>query len=235
DLLFRVLSPVLPERTLGGTFGSDVIDFIYGDDLSKNRFYILVDTLQGGWGGLPHADGITAYAACEGNVSYPMTEMLEANYPIQVMRWELLEDSGGPGRNRGGLGVRRDYKMQYPCRITFCYERTRYSPPWGVLGGKEGRTNEVVFNPEGSNPRKNFKGTHMALEKGTVISFRTGGGGGYGNPFDRDAKKVLKDVLLGYVSVEKARANYGVVLAEDNAKINLSETAKLRESLRTPG
>jgi N-methylhydantoinase B len=228
DLLCKVRSPVLPLRTLGGTFGSDVIDFIYGDDVVNRRFYVLVDTLQGGWGGTPSTDGITAYAVCEGNVSYPMTEMLEANYPLQVMRWEFLPDSGGAGKMRGGLGVRRDYKMRYPSRITFCYERTKYSPPWGVLGGKEARTNEVVINPDRPNPQRSFKATHRKIESGEIISFRTGGGGGYGNPFDRDVNDVLKDVRLGYVSEEKAQTEYGVVLTKDKKSVDPQETSRLR-------
>ncbi len=220
DLLFRVLSPVLPERTIGGTFGSDVIDFIYGDNKATNRFYVLVDTLQGGWGGTPSSDGITAYAVCEGNVSYPMTEMLEANYPLQVIRWELIQDSGGPGKFRGGLGVRRDYKMHYPCRITFCYERHRYSPPWGVLGGKDGSTNYVIMRPNTDSSAIHSKLTHYPIEQDGVISFRTGGGGGYGDPLEREPSAVFRDVLLGYVSEEKARTEYGVVLTEDKRNVD---------------
>ena len=209
DLLFKVLSPIIPQRVIGGTFGSDVIDFIYGED-KDNRFFVLVDTLQGGWGGTPLFDGITAYAVCEGNVSYPMTEMLEANYPLEVLRWELIQDSGGAGKFRGGLGVRRDYRMLCPCHITFCYERSKYSPPWGVLGGKDGSTNIVVLNPDSENPVSHSKVTHFPLEKGSVISFRTGGGGGYGNPLERDASLIQRDSTLGYIS-KKYASDYDVV------------------------
>ncbi len=233
DLLFKVLAPALPQRTIGGTFGSDVIDFIYGRD-ANDRFYVLVDTLQGGWGGTPFFDGITAYAVCEGNVSYPMTEMLEANYPLEVVRWELLQDSGGPGKYRGGLGVRRDYRMRYPCRVTFCYERHQYSPPWGVLGGKEGSTNVVVLEPDGKSPVTHSKVTHFPLDRGTIISFRTGGGGGYGNPLERDASLVRRDVMLGYVSEEKAREAYGVLISsnDDDRRIVKAATGKLRSELK---
>lgn len=220
DLLFKVVAPVLPQRTIGGTFGSDVIDFIYGKD-GSDRFYVLVDTLQGGWGGTPAADGITAYAVCEGNVSYPMTEMLEANYPLEVLRWELIQDSGGPGKFRGGLGVRRDYRMKYPSHITFCYERNKYSPPWGVLGGKDGTTNHVVLE----RAMNHSKVTHYPLESSAVISFRTGGGGGYGNPKERESHLVLRDVLLGYVSEEKAREEYEVILTREDDKLRIDEPA----------
>jgi len=224
DLLFRILSPVLPQRTIGGTFGSDVIDFIYGKD-GADHFYVLVDTLQGGWGGTPFFDGITAYAVCEGNVSYPMTEMLEANYPLDVLRWELVQDSAGPGKFRGGLGVRRDYRTRYPCHITFCYERNKYSPPWGVLGGKDGTTNVVQLD------KRHSKVTHFPLDGCAVISFRTGGGGGYGSPLDRHPTSVLRDVQLGYVSEEKARNEYGVILTS-KMKIDERETEKQRSILR---
>jgi N-methylhydantoinase B len=218
DLLFKVLAEALPERTIGGTFGSDVIDFIYGKD-ADDRFYVLVDTLQGGWGGTPTFDGITAYAVCEGNVSYPMTEMLEANYPLEVLRWELIQDSGGPGKFRGGLGVLREYKMRHPCHITFCYERHKYSPPWGVLGGKEGLTNVVVIEqPNSKKSVAHSKMTHFPLDGKAVISFRTGGGGGYGNPRERDPSLVQRDISLGYISEKKAREDYGVNFSGDSEK-----------------
>lgn len=223
DLLFKVLAPVLPHRTIGGTFGSDVIDFIYGKD-GSDRFYVLVDTLQGGWGGTPTADGVTAYAVCEGNVSYPMTEMLEANYPLEVLKWELIQDSGGPGKFRGGLGVCREYRMRYPSRITFCYERNKYSPPWGVLGGKDGARNHVVL--EGG--KLHSKVTHFPLEGGAIISFRTGGGGGYGNPLERDPSLVLHDVELGYVSNEKSAEEYGVILSRKDGKMQVDSRATER-------
>ncbi|MDA4111617.1 MAG: hydantoinase B/oxoprolinase family protein [Thaumarchaeota archaeon] len=231
DLLFKVLSRVLPNRTVGGTFGSDVIDFIYGDDKINRRFFVLVDTLQGGWGGTPEFDGVTTYAVCEGNVSYPMMEMLEANYPLQVLKWELIKDSGGPGKMRGGLGVRRDYKLRDPCHITFCYERSRYSPPWGVLGGKEGSTNHVVLDPDGSST-KHQKVTHYPLQSNDIVSFRTGGGGGYGDPLERDPSQVIRDITLGYVSEEKAKTEYGVVFTPNKKNVDQIETDKIRARLR---
>ena len=227
DLLFKVLSTAMPERTCGATFGSDIVDFIYGTNPRNNRFYALVDTLQGGWGANASSDGATLYAVSEGTATYPMVEMLEATYPLIVRRWELVQDSGGPGQLRGGLGVRREYEITHDCHITHCYERCELSPPWGVLGGKAGSMNYVEYNWKGTL-EKHAKVTHRALRKGEVIAFVTGGGGGYGNPLERQEDHVLQDVLLGYVSKLRAQEDYGVVLDLQERRVDEQATHELR-------
>lgn len=231
DLLFKVLSTAAPDKVRGSTFGSDVVNFIYGTDPRNKRFYVIVDTLQGGWGGNPDSDGATLYATSEGNSTYPMTEMLEANYPLLVHRWELIQDSCGAGKFRGGLGVRRDYEMLSSAHITACYDRHLYSPPWGVLGGGEASTNYLVINSKRGTSEEHTKITDYPLDRGDVISFRTGGGGGYGNPLERNTDDVLRDVLLGYISEVKARQDYGIVI-DKNGTIVQEETRLLRESMR---
>jgi N-methylhydantoinase B len=231
DLLFKVLSTAAPDKVRGSTFGSDVVNFIYGTDPRNKRFYVIVDTLQGGWGGNPNSDGATLYATSEGNSTYPMTEMLEANYPLLVHRWELIQDSCGAGKFRGGLGVRRDYEMLSSAHITACYDRHVYSPPWGVLGGGDASTNYLVINSKRGTSEEHTKITDYPLDRGDVISFRTGGGGGYGNPLERNPDDVLRDVLLGYISEAKARHDYGLVI-DKNGTIVQEETRQLRESMR---
>jgi len=230
DLLFKVLSSATPDKVRGSTFGSDVVNFIYGTDPRNKRFYVLVDTLQGGWGGNPDSDGATVYATSEGNSTYPMTEMLEANYPLLVHRWELIQDSCGAGKYRGGLGVKREYEMLSPAHITACYDRHLYSPPWGVLGGGEASTNYLVIKSIRGTSEEHTKITDYQLDAGDIISFRTGGGGGYGNPFERDPNNVLKDLRLGYISDAKARQDYGVAI-DKNGKILFDDTKKLREKV----
>jgi len=230
DLLFKVLSTAAPDKVRGSTFGSDVVNFIYGTDPRNKRFYVIVDTLQGGWGGNPDSDGATLYATSEGNSTYPMTEMLEANYPLLVHRWELIQDSCGAGKFRGGLGVRRDYEMLSSAHITACYDRHLYSPPWGVLNGGEASTNYLIINSIRGTSEEHTKITDYPLDRGDVISFRTGGGGGYGNPLERNLNDVLKDVHLGYISEVKARQDYGLAI-DKNGAILQEETRQLRESM----
>jgi N-methylhydantoinase B len=233
DLLLKVLAPAMPKASCAATFGSDVVAFVYGKEPASGRFFVFVDTLQGGWGASASSDGATVYATSEGNSTYPMAEMMEANYPLLVKRYELIQDSGGAGTFRGGLGVRRDIEVLAPSSITHCYDRHRFSPPWGILGGHDASgTNHVEYHLEGGRVEVHTKVTYYPLKDGDVLSFRTGGGGGYGDPLERDAELVMRDVILGYVSEAKARDEYGVVVKPGTAELDTAATEELRMSRR---
>ena len=148
------------------------------------------------------------------NTENAPVEETELNYPVRVTRLSLVEDSEGAGRFRGGLGLRKDFLFDRPTTFTVLADRTARGP-WGVLGGLDGRVAEYVLVRGGEERRLGAK-TTLELEAGDTVSYRTCGGGGYGPPSERDPERVLRDVLEGKVSAERAREVYGVVV-EDGA------------------
>jgi N-methylhydantoinase B len=137
-------------------------------------------------------------------------EETELNYPVSIDRLGLVEDSDGPGRFRGGLGLRKDYRFDQATTFTILADRDRKGP-WGALGGRSGKIAEYVLIRDGSETRRGSKCT-VELVPGDVISVRSCGGGGYGPPEQRDPERVLRDVLEGKVSVQRARDEYRVAI-----------------------
>ncbi len=139
-----------------------------------------------------------------------------------------MEDSEGAGRHRGGLGLRKDYVFDRPTTYTILADRDRHGP-WGALGGLDAPVAEYVHVRGGTETRLCSK-TTIELEAGDAISVRTCGGGGYGPPEEREPERVLRDVLEGKVSLERARDVYRVAIDPEARRIDLTETAELRRN-----
>jgi N-methylhydantoinase B len=192
----------------------------------------------GGGGGRPGRDGIDGCDASLGFLKTTPAETLEAEVPIVVRRFHLVPDSAGPGRFRGGFGVRLDFQVFRPEGLVTArgMERLRFAP-WGVAGGTAGATGSVVLNPETPAERALPKIDVLALEPGDVLSVRTPGGGGHGDRLERTPAAVLADVMAGLVSREHAREAYGVVLTGDrvDATATAARRATQRQTSAPPG
>jgi N-methylhydantoinase B len=167
------------------------------------------------------------------NASNIPVEAQEAHQPVVVERFELIRDSGGPGQYRGGAGIRRDLRfLADEGQLTNLSERQVF-PPYGLFRGQAGMLARTVINPGPGEEVVHGKQSR-AFAYGDVISFQQSGGGGYGDPLERDPRGVLDDVLDDYVSVEAARARYGVVIADDEGEPVLDEeaTRRLRAHMR---
>lgn len=234
DLVLKALAPAIPDRVRAGHFGDSMADFIYGTDPRTGRYYVCAEPDGGGYGGKPFEDGESALFSMDLGDTYNVpAEVAEVRYPWRVERFELIQDSGGPGRFRGGLGVRRDYRiLGHKAGLTVTTDRVKYTPPWGLFGGKAGRPSITVVYRHGGKEERWRKISNLPLEPDEVVSFQTGGGGGYGPPWERDPQAVLQDVINGYVSLAKAREEYGVVIDEVALKLDLEATEKLRQKLR---
>ena len=175
--------------------------------------YLLADGIGVGYGARATADGIDAvYFVAQEN--YPV-EFLEAGYPVTMRSYGIVPDSGGPGRHRGGCGIVREYEILAEETMVAIRIDSVENPPWGIHGGKSGRHGVAIVNPgtEHQLILDPLSDGNM-LKKGDILRIETGGGGGYGHPYDRPAKDVLADVLGGMVSEQAAQDEYGVVIAD---------------------
>ena len=233
DLFLKALAPAIPDRVRGGHFGDSMANFIYGIDPKSGKYYVCAEPDAGGYGGKPTEDGEAALVSMTLGDTYNVpAEAVEVRYPWRVERFELAQDSGGAGKYRGGLGVRRDYRLGFDAGLTVTTDRVKYTPPWGLFGGEPGNTNiTVVYRNDGSEERWR-KISNLPIAKGEVISFQTGGGGGYGAPLERDPKKVLQDTIDGYVSLAKAKEEYGVIIDEATMKVDGQATEELRNKMK---
>jgi N-methylhydantoinase B len=210
-------------------------DFIYGTDPRTGQYYVCAEGDAGGYGGQYDRDGAPAlFSMALGDTYNVPVEVAEIRYPWRVERFELHQDTGGPGKYRGGLGARRDYRVVgHNAGMTVTTDRVLNTPPWGIFGGKAGRPSITrVFRVDGGEEEWR-KVSNLPLKDGDVVSFQTGGGGGYGSPLERDPQLVLQDVVNGYVSIESAREDYGVVFKEPGMELDQEATRKLREQMKT--
>jgi N-methylhydantoinase B len=233
DLIRKALIQAMPYRIPACSTGdcySLMISGGFSESYKYDHFYIFTNDHGGGLGAFYQSDGENAvvHDALAGGQNTPV-EVNEALSPVMVMNWALIPDSGGAGKFRGGLGMVEEVKILNRSRVTTILFR-RKSAPWGFNGGKEGRPGRNLFFV---GTEKEFEAsTHSAdFEPGDVIRVESGGGGGWGDPLERDPDAVSKDVFYGYVSPEQARHVYGVVLNGD-LSVDYEATERLRNSLR---
>lgn len=212
DVLMTAFTQVMPQRVVAPSshWGNPVLG---GVDPRTGRPFVLYDVIVGGWGGRFGRDGVEAMSASFNIDSIP-TEVNEHSYPVLIERYELIRDSSGAGRWRGGHGVRKDVRMMTDdIVLANLGERHAFAPP-GLLGGMAGAPAATVLNPDSDARKLHSKGQYH-LRLGDVVSYRLAGGGGYGDPRDRDVELVAADVRNGLLSRELAETTYGVVLADD--------------------
>ena len=224
DVIFRALLPALPAALPAGTKAMMCHAGFGGVDPVTNEYTCFLETFGGGYGGRQLSDGPDAVQTHGQNTENAPVEETELNYPVRVTRLSLVDDSDGPGRFRGGLGLRKDFLFERPTTFTVLADRTAHGP-WGVFGGHEGRPAEYVLIRAGEERRLPAKAT-VELEAGDVVSYRTCGGGGYGPPEERDPSRVLRDVLEDKVSAERAHDIYKVVVVD--RELDEGATAELR-------
>ncbi len=224
DVLFLALLPAFPERLPAGTKAMMCQAGFGSLDVDAGTYTCFYDTFAGGYGGRYASDGPDAVQTHGQNTENAPVEETELNYPVRIDRLALVENSEGPGRFRGGLGLRKDYRFDLHTTFTILADRDR-SGPWGVFGGHAGHVAEYVHVRDGVETKLSSK-TTLDLVPGDVISVRTCGGGGYGPPTERDPERVLRDVLQGKVSAERAREIYKVAIAE--RRVDRATTNELR-------
>jgi N-methylhydantoinase B len=208
------------------------IYFLRGFDPASREFFVVSDGIAVGYGARPFADGLDAiYYVAQKN--YP-AEFMEMVFPMRLRQYALHQDSGGPGRFRGGCGVVREIELLADEAVVALRQDNILFPPAGVNGGKAGRPGYCVVNPGRSDERRlRPMSDGNVIKKGDVMRLLTSGGGGWGDPLDRPIERVQQDVRGGFVSVESARDDYGVMI-DTLGIVDHTATARLRSERRGP-
>jgi N-methylhydantoinase B len=227
DIMGGVLGQGAPEALNAAGF-SDSPHFMYSGYNKQGEWYQLYQIGFGGIPGRPAGDGPDGHSLWPAFTNVP-NEFLESYFPLRIVRYETIADSGGAGLHRGGNGVSMGYMFLEPGEISIHDDRW-LTYPWGVNGGDPGaRSNKLMVRATGKEEWMPSKCDRIKVEPGDVLYFNTWGGGGWGDPLKRDAAKVAKDVERGLITVEGAR-RYGVVVIGDGAVDDRATTA-LRERM----
>ena len=231
DALFGAFARIVPERIPAGGEGGVTFPVIGG--IHEGRPYICSETLAGAWGALPDRDGVHGIPNPGGNLTNQPVEMIEALYPIEVTRYGAVENSGGPGRHRGGLAFVREYRLLgEEARLVMRSDR-RMHLPYGLGGGAPGTPSWNIVNPGRPDQRilPVMPMEAVRLGRGDVFCHVSAGGGGYGDPLARDPAAVLDDVREERITAAYAGDVYGVVIGAPPA-IDRAATAARRAELR---
>ncbi len=202
---------VLPERAMGA-FSHWCNPNLGGLDDATGQPFVIYDLIFGGYGGRVGGDGVEAMAPVMNCANIPV-EVQETQNPIRIHRFEMIADSGGAGKYRGGCGVRKDVELlNSSATLSLLGDRHRFQP-YGVFGGQPGQLAETILNPDGNAEALGSK-EMREISRGDVVSYRLSGGGGYGDPAERDPEAVRDDIADGYVSNAAAVEIYGVDVGE---------------------
>ena len=232
DVVLGALAQALPERVpAAGEGGNTVLSM--GGMTREHRPFVLVDMITGAWGGRPDKDGMEAVTNPSQNMSNSPVEVLEAHHPIRVDEYGFVPDSCGAGRFRGGLGLRRRYTLlNDEATLQLRSDRIAYRP-YGLAGGGPARGTRNVLNPDGEAREMPAKFA-TTLRRGDVILHEQPGGGGHGNPFERDPERVAADVRDEKISLDYARREHGVVIDPVTLTVDAAATRAVRLSASRP-
>ncbi len=242
EAMMGAFAQVVPDRVIAATYGT-TNNFTGGCTDPETGFRWLWYLFnEGGWGARPHADGWNEMFQATGNCNDYPTEILESKHPIFVHGLRLSENCEGAGRSRGGYGLTKTYEFLMDSEVNCIGERHKFRP-WGLYGGQPAAQNKVLYAPPGSWDFKTFteafatkspsKFGNIKVKAGSRFRLVQTGGGGYGNPLERDPSLVLADVEDELVSIDRAKAEYGAVIRRVDEgtgyELDVEATKRLRQ------
>ena len=228
DLIIKALQDAIPGQAAAAHYGDSMVIYFAGIHPKTKAPFLDVEATVGGWGASQSHDGQDCLINnVNGDFKNLPVEVFEKNYPLQIAEYGIRPDSGGAGKNRGGMGVVRSYEVQADHTMLYLWFERSKTPAWGIRGGKEGMAPKVIVETK-DNKKELLKINAYQLEPGARVIALTGGGGGFGNPFERDPHQVLKDCVQGYITREHAALEYRVAITDDH-KLDQEKTMALRK------
>ena len=232
DCCFGALAKMLPDKVMAASDGGNV-GVSVGGYTADRKPVIYVDFGCGAWGGRPWTDGLEGNASLFANISSASVEMVEVESPVKFLAYEFIQDAMGAGKFRGGAPFRRDYRMKEGEGVLQIRNDRCAFHPYGLYGGRPGKLGRNVLNPGTPDETPLTGKVTRDIRQGDVFRYEMAGAGGWGDPFERDPERVLRDVRNEYVSLEAAREEYGVVIDAGSWTVDEGATTKLREDLRS--
>ena len=234
EAVLRALAQFVPEKCIAGGSGSAAL-VLGGRDQESNRAYVHYEIFSGGTGARAGKDGVSATAFHLSNCKTAPIEIIESEFPTRVERFEMITDSGGAGKWRGGLGFARDYRILAD-EVRFSMRTDKHQiAPWGAAHGGDGGKGACVINPQNQDERSlPSRFGDYRLGKNDLLRLERPGGGGLGDPFERPVEMVLEDVRQGYISAYRAITDYGVAVlwSAGEPVVDGKETQRLRERIQ---
>lgn len=234
SVIFGAFCQAVPEKLPAAPAGNNcIVNVMTTDERTSRSVIAAVNPVVGGGGGMPHRDGTNGSGADAAYLKNTPIEITETEVPIEFVRYGLARDSGGAGRWRGGLATELAFRVFAPgSRITARNRDRGFFRPWGLLGGRAAGLSDMVLNPGTDEFLRLGNIDTAVLQPGDVLEIRSAGGGGRGDPYEREPWRVAQDVARGYVSHEAAERDYGVIVREGT--VDEAATAGLRAARAAP-
>jgi len=231
DAVLGTLAKIAPERVMAAGEGGNTVICIGGYERDSSTPFILVDMINGAWGGRASKDGIEGVTNPSQNMSNMPVETLEARYPVRIEEYGLRPDSCGPGKYRGGLGLVRQYRLLADEAVMQLRADRTITPPYGLFGGGPAAPSQNILDPDGKCETLPSKITRTICA-GDVIRHEQAGGGGYGDPLQRDPGLVAADVADEKITSTFAEEHFAVVLRPNDGAPDLAATEAMRGQRR---
>lgn len=224
DCLFGALAQAVPDRVTADGSGGSTLPTISG--VENGKTYIFCETAMGVWGASRNDDGQEGVPHIGANQSNIPVEMIEASYPIRIEQYGFVDDSGGPGQHRGGLAIKRDYRVLSEIAWLNVRSDKRDFPPHGLFGGADGAPSmNLIKGRDGVRVLPVLLSEPVQMNRGDIFSHVMASGGGYGPAMERRPEAVLADVRLGKVSIDGARRDYAVVISDSTGELKIDAEA----------
>jgi N-methylhydantoinase B len=231
DVIMAALAQVVPDRVIAAGEGGPTLFSCGG--WHQGRPFVLTEVMVGTWGARASRDGVEGISNPAANLSNQPIELIEAELPLEIVRYGMVEDSGGAGCQRGGLAYVREFRLLADQAVFTTRADRRDHPPYGLGGGRAGAGSvNVIVRDGGEVSLPTMPMEALNWRSGEVFRHISAGGGGYGDPLSRDPKAVLEDVLDNKVSLHAARDLYGVVIRDGMAEVDEPATETRRATQR---
>jgi N-methylhydantoinase B len=231
DTVMGALALIVPEKVMAAGEGGNTVVSIGGFDKKTGTPFVLVDMINGAWGGRSNKDGIEGVTNPSQNMSNLPTETLEARFPVRVEAYNLREDSCGAGKYRGGLGLIRKYRILAEEAVLQIRSDRHDHRPYGLFGGLPAAPCRNVLDPD-TEPKVLPSKATLDVTRDMVVLHLQSGGGGYGDPLERSYESIQKDLGNEKITPTFAREHHGVVLDETTGEIDIVRSDQRRERAR---